>query len=61
MNNILKEREERVKRVRQEQEAERIRKAEEWKQQVSLIFSIKSRIKLNHNMAVCNANGIRGT
>ena len=36
LNNILKEREERVKRVRQEQEAERIRKAEEWKQQVSI-------------------------
>ena len=31
----MKEREERVKRVRQEQENERIRKAEEWKQQVS--------------------------
>merc|ERR1711997_1303797 len=33
LNNILKEREERVKRVRQEQEAERLKKAEEWKQQ----------------------------
>ena len=38
LNNILKEREERVKRVRQEQEAERIRKAEEWKQQVSKLI-----------------------
>ena len=32
---MLKEREERVKRVRHEQEAERLKKAEEWKQQVS--------------------------
>ena len=36
LNNILKEREERVKRVRQEQEAERLKKADEWKQQVSI-------------------------
>ena len=32
---MLKEREERVKRVRHEQEAERLKKAEEWKQQVT--------------------------
>ena len=40
MNTILKEREERVKRVRQEQEAERLKKAEEWKQQVRLYLFI---------------------
>ena len=38
LNNILKEREERVKRVRQEQEAERLKKADEWKQQVSIFL-----------------------
>ena len=34
LNSIVKEREERAKRIREEQEAERRRKAEEWKQHV---------------------------
>ena len=34
LNNIFKEREVRVKRIKEEQEAERLKKADEWKQQV---------------------------
>ena len=40
---MLKEREDRVKRVRHEQEAERLKKADEWKQQVSTQIFITSR------------------
>jgi hypothetical protein len=55
LNNILKEREERVKRVRQEQEAERLKKADEWKQQALAAHKFREQQEFERRRALEDA------